>query len=191
MVIAPAIKSSVIAVKTTLNRRKEIAPDSDASSSEASDDVTQDSDTGVSTDDDGPEYEDLSKKELLKTSNEVRQCIGRKFFDADDGNTGVVISIVRELKSNELCFKYLTSEVLQNVEYMWVSSLTDDSITWEDVDDNNDDANSSSYYHSNALGVKKKRQIQSSSWVYETSVSKSIFEDTVIPAGEKRGGRRS
>jgi hypothetical protein len=188
VVIAPAIKSSAIAVKTTINQRKEIASDSDASSSEASDDVTQDSDTD---DDDGPEYEDLSKKELLKISNEVRQCIGRKFFDADDGNTGVVVSIVRELRSNELCFKYLTSEVLRNDEYMWVSSLTDESITWEDVDDNNDDADSSSYYHSHALGVKKKRQTQSSSWVYETSVSKSIFEDTVIPAGEKRGGRRS
>ena len=55
----------------------------------------------------------------------------------------------------------------------------------------NNDANLSSYHHSHTLGVKKKRQTQSSSWVYETSVSKSIFEDTVIPAGEKRGGRRS
>jgi hypothetical protein len=193
VVTAPAIKSTVKTIKKTMNKRSnDLASDSDDdnSSSDAGDGVAQDSDASVSfEDDDGPEYEDLSKKELFKLNRELKQCIGRKFCDSEDGNEGVVISIVRELKSNELCFKYFTSNAdLQDDEYMWVSSLADDSITWEDVDDYNEDTHfSSTTNHSNTANAKKARP--TSSWIYETSLGKSIFEDTVIPAGAKRGGR--
>ena len=46
---------------------------------------------------------------------------------------------------------------------------------------------SSTTNHSNTANAKKARP--TSSWIYETSLGKSIFEDTVIPAGAKRGGR--
>jgi hypothetical protein len=56
---------------------------------------------------------------------------------------GIVISVVRELRTRELCFKFRLpdDDCKFNYEYMWISCLEDSSIVWLNDDDEADDDN--------------------------------------------------
>ena len=46
---------------------------------------------------------------------------------------GTVVGIVREVRSKQLCFKYHVVGENENFDYMWVSALSDASVTWGEI----------------------------------------------------------
>ena len=175
--------------------------DEDSNSNSDNNNSQEGSDDSDSDDDDHPVYVCLSEPQFRKLNDSIKHCIGRNFVDNDDGMAGTVVGIVREVRSKQLCFKYHVVGENENFDYMWVSALSDASVTWgeiccddDDDDENDNDDNIAQLPSSNANTNMAKTTTKPlrASFSYVTSLAKSVFEDPILPDGQKRprNGRR-
>ena len=205
-------KQSKCRLKSSANKKdnKFDNDDSEEQSSEGSADETNSDSVACSSDsdynednDDNDVFEILSEHQLQKVSKSIRNCIGKTFTDHDDKVEGLVISIVRHIKSKELCFKYSqrncdviidqnSSNVNNNYEYIYISSLSESNATWNTITNDqkeSSDQNSSSSQQQNTVEIKKRNTC--GRWEYEVSPSRSIFENNELPDESKRSRNSS
>ena len=83
-----------------------------------------DDDSYSDSDDDHPVYACLSETQFRKLNDSIKHYISHTFVDKDYGMKGIVVGIVREVRSKQLCLKYHAVGESRNIGYMWVSTLS-------------------------------------------------------------------
>jgi len=168
----------VTASKSTVDREKDPSSSSDDADSDSSQLEFSD-DGGESDSSDSDLYRALSLRDINRLHGRVSACIGKQFFDAADEIEGVVTSIVREVSTRELCFKYYDPKNSEfDFDYIYVSSIIDDaSIVWSDA--------ARPILDSCVLPLVVTKTAKPS-WEYVTGAGTNIFEVEVLPPGSKR-----
>ena len=168
---------SAVSSKSTVDSEDDAASSSD-SDSDSSQNLLSDA-GGESDCSDSDLYKVLSKRDINRLHDRVSACIGKQFCDASDEIEGVVTSVVREISTKELCFKYYDPKKSElDFDYVYVSCIVDDtSIVWSDF--------ACPVLEYGALPLVVSKTVKPS-WEYVTGAGTSIFEVEVLPPGSKR-----
>ena len=170
----------VAASKSIINSKEEDPSSGSDTDSDSSQQLFSDAEGESDDCSDDDLYRALSLRDINRLPGRVSACIGKQFLDSADEIEGVVTSVVREISTRELCFKYYDprGSGSNDFDYIYVSCIVDDAnIVWSDIACPIVDREVVSFVSSKTVKP---------SWEYVTDVGTSIFDVQVLPPGSKR-----